>query len=191
MYEIIALNYSNLIILPKKIDFNIKIINTTSHVTVTQYYENQNDINIEAKYKFPMPAGSIVYSFHAKIGDKLIGEVIKEKSKAKKIYQDAYMLGNISPKTNVIIKINYICELKIESNAKKLRFILPLPMTSKYIQKGFEHIFVHGQIYMTDGIESINSIGYKINQLQKSERKIDFQISNLGTKDVIIIIEQK
>lgn len=227
MCEIIAIDNAKLVVPLKKVDFAIKIVNMLSHVSVNQYYENFNDTNIEAKYKFSMPSGATVYNFQARIGDKLIRTKIEEKSEAKKIYQNAIetgdsayymeetngdiftcMLGNIPAKTNVIIEINYTCELKTESDSKNLRFNLPISMMPRYVPaqtKNFDQITlnptfsldrpyqmsVRGQIYMTDGIESVNSVGYKITQIPKSEQEINFQIDNLETNDIIIVIRRK
>lgn len=145
MCEIIALNNPKAMVPLKSVDFTVRIINMLSHVNVSQQYENTNNTNIEAKYKFSIPSGSTVYKFQAKIGSKIIKTIIQEKTEAKKIYQNAIetgdsdyymeetngdiftsMLGNIPAKTNVTIEINYTRELKTESDAKNLRFNLPI-----------------------------------------------------------------
>jgi hypothetical protein len=228
MCQIIALNNNKLIVPLKKVDFAVKIVNMMSNVTVTQYYENNNNTNIEAKYKFSMPSGSTVYNFIAYVGDKIIKTVIKEKSEAKKIYQNAietgdsayYMeetdgdiftclLGNIPAKTNVNIEINYTSELKTEYDAKNLRFNLPISTVPRYVPKHASEdidqltvnpvfsidkqydMFVHGSIYMSDGIDSIESVGYKINHKQINEYEAEFQFENLETDDVVIVIKRK
>lgn len=125
-------NSKNIEVPLKSVDVQAKIIDLVSEVTVLQVYENRDDISVEAKYVFPLEVGAAVCGFEAFINNKHIVGKIKEKETAHKEYKEAvqkgygaYLMdeekpniftvsvGNIPPKTTVIIKITYIIELPV------------------------------------------------------------------------------
>jgi Vault protein inter-alpha-trypsin domain len=69
MTELIALSEEHVTVPLKKIDVDVKINNNIANVTIVQLFENTMDKNIEALYKFPIPASSTVYDFQATVGD--------------------------------------------------------------------------------------------------------------------------
>lgn len=62
--------------------------------TVKQNYENTSGKTLEVFYTFPLSRTASVYDFTAKIGDKVIRGIVKEKSQAKKAYQHAIVRGD-------------------------------------------------------------------------------------------------
>lgn len=79
----------------------LKDVNITGDVlgrfgiyTVKQSYENKSGKTLEVFYTFPLSKTASVYDFTAKIGDKTIRGIVKEKSQAKKAYQRAIVRGD-------------------------------------------------------------------------------------------------
>ena len=62
--------------------------------TVSQNYDNESGKTLEVFYTFPLSRTASVYDFVAKIGDKVIRGIVKEKSQAKKDYQRAITRGD-------------------------------------------------------------------------------------------------
>ncbi|KAG6922628.1 poly(ADP-ribose) polymerase family member 4, partial [Chelydra serpentina] len=117
-------------------DIHIKgrIIDFIAQIVVFQTYTNQNDNSIEAKYVFPLDGTAAVCGFEAFINGKHIVGKVKEKEQAHKEYRKAirrgdgaYLMdqdapdvftvsvGNLPPKTTVLIKVTYITELSFQN----------------------------------------------------------------------------
>ncbi|KAM7179848.1 protein mono-ADP-ribosyltransferase PARP4 isoform 5-T5 [Macrochelys suwanniensis] len=117
-------------------DIHIKgrIIDFIAQIVVFQTYTNQNDNSIEAKYVFPLDGTAAVCGFEAFINGKHIVGKVKEKKQAHKEYREAisrgdgaYLMdqdapdvftvsvGNLPPKTTVLIKVTYITELSFQN----------------------------------------------------------------------------
>ncbi|XP_042711142.2 protein mono-ADP-ribosyltransferase PARP4 isoform X6 [Chrysemys picta bellii] len=117
-------------------DIHIKgrIIDFIAQIVVFQTYTNQNDNSIEAKYVFPLDGTAAVCGFEAFINGKHIVGKVKEKAQAHKEYREAisrgdgaYLMdqdapdvftvsvGNLPPKTTVLIKVTYITELSFQN----------------------------------------------------------------------------
>lgn len=67
----------------KNVNIHSDIINQVAQFTLTKTYENTSTNPIEVFYTFPTPANASVFSFSAKIGDKTIQTVLKEKETAR------------------------------------------------------------------------------------------------------------
>ena len=79
----------------------LKDVNITGEVLgrfgiykIIQSYENNSGKTLEVFYTFPLSRTASVYDFTAKIGDKVIRGIVKEKSQAKKDYQRAITRGD-------------------------------------------------------------------------------------------------
>eukprot|EP00026_Physarum_polycephalum_P002556 Phypoly_transcript_02563.p1 GENE.Phypoly_transcript_02563~~Phypoly_transcript_02563.p1 ORF type:complete len:905 (+),score=178.71 Phypoly_transcript_02563:1-2715(+) len=127
------------------VEVRSKVVDMCAEVTLVQRYENIEDVPIEATYVFPLEERASVSSFYAIVdGKKVMGKLF-EKEKAKDTYEDAiasgnsaYMLeqeedapnsfktsiGNLPPKSEVVISIVYITDLQFNSD-QKLEFIIP------------------------------------------------------------------
>eukprot|EP01102_Stenamoeba_stenopodia_P008144 TRINITY_DN2315_c0_g3_i1.p1 TRINITY_DN2315_c0_g3~~TRINITY_DN2315_c0_g3_i1.p1 ORF type:complete len:851 (-),score=154.13 TRINITY_DN2315_c0_g3_i1:33-2585(-) len=136
-----------------------KILDMVAEVNVLQFYFNELDVEIEAKYVFPLDHNSAVCDFQAEVNGNIIQGRVKEKQEARRDYEDAvqrgdraYLLeknlpdvfqvlvGNIPPKTRCTIKLTYIVELSNAGGeggdeAKSIQFLLPTAVAPRYSPK--------------------------------------------------------
>ncbi|XP_063807694.1 protein mono-ADP-ribosyltransferase PARP4 isoform X2 [Pseudophryne corroboree] len=115
----------------ESIHVKARLMDLAAQVVIFQTYKNESTFPIEAKYVFPLDSTAAVCGFEAFINGKhIIGEV-KEKRQAHREYRaaisechGAYLMdqdapdvftvsvGNLPPKSTVVIKISYVAELK-------------------------------------------------------------------------------
>lgn len=106
----------------------------------------------ECKYVFPLYDGVSVVGFTCEVGSRTFTGVVKEKARAKEIYDEAVAggetaglleqgptsdvfitsLGNIPAGGTLLVKITYIGELKHDVGADGLRFTLPSKISPRY-----------------------------------------------------------
>lgn len=117
--------------------------------TVRQNYENKSGKTLEVFYTFPLSRTASVYDFVARIGDKEIRGLVKEKAQAKKEYQraiargdSAYLLeredanvfkvtlGRIEKGEKVEISLSYIDAHDITDNTVEVR--IPTVVAPRY-----------------------------------------------------------
>ena len=127
-----------------KTDVNIKVSGPIIRTTLSQTFENTSSEWVEGVYVFPLPDGAAVDQLRIIVGGRMIEGQIKEKQKAKKIYQQAKREGkkaslveqerpniftasvaNIGPHESVAIQIEYQDKAPAEDGAASLVF----PMT--------------------------------------------------------------
>ena len=163
----IQLKTPNSIIPLKDVKINLTIYDHIAQFELIQSYHNTEENPIEIFYTFPTPANASVFDFSAKIGDKLIKTVLKEKEKAKEEYNKAisegnggYLmeringdvfsvaLGNVEPKAKIDIIIKYTVELQIEVDASQLRFNVPLTIMPRYVtnQNVSKNVLLQGKL---------------------------------------------
>ena len=65
-----------------------------SEVTVRQVYCNDETVNIEAVYTFPLPLDAVLLDLRVEIGGRLLTGVVVGKSSAEKQYEDAIEAGD-------------------------------------------------------------------------------------------------
>jgi Ca-activated chloride channel family protein len=135
----------------KEVKYDLDIHNNICQLTINQKYENTSTDTIETFYTFPLSDSTSVFDFSAKIGDKLIKTVIKEKEQAKNDYNTAISkgnkafimdqtdnslfsvcLGNISGNSEINIEIKCIFELDTEEAPTLLRLSIPVTIMPKY-----------------------------------------------------------
>lgn len=126
------------------------ILGRGARVIVSQRFRNMEKTAVEAVYKFPLPEGSAICGFKARVNGRTIQGQVEEREKAFEIYDDAltkghggYLLdeerpniftlsvGNLNPGAEAVIEIEYITLLDIEG--KKIRFFLPTTVSPRYI----------------------------------------------------------
>jgi hypothetical protein len=130
------------------------ILSTTSRTVLKQTFTNPSphDAIKECTYTFPLYDGVSVVSFTCRIGDKVLQGLVKEKVKAKQIFDDAVAkgetaglleqapqasdvfstkLGNIPAGQSVIVEITYIGELK-HHETDGIRFTIPTKIAPRY-----------------------------------------------------------
>ncbi|PSN72238.1 VIT-domain-containing protein [Corynespora cassiicola Philippines] len=133
------------------------ILSTISRTVLTQTFANPSSTSgiREVRYTFPLYDGVSVVGFQCHIGDrKIVGEV-KEKEKAKAVYQEAVSkgqvaglfeqlpeaadvftttIGNVPPNARVVVEITYLGELKHDMEVDGIRFTIPNIICPRYGQ---------------------------------------------------------
>ena len=131
-------------------DVNIDIKGMVASSTVDQMFTNNSTKPIEAIYVFPLPPNAAVNNMTMIIDDRVIQGIMKEKSEAKKTYEKAKREGkrttmteqqrpniftnkvaNIMPGDTIIVRLQYVNELKYENGNFNLRF--PMVVAPRYI----------------------------------------------------------
>jgi hypothetical protein len=130
------------------------ILSTTSRTVLKQEFTNPSSTEAikECIYTFPLYDGVSVVSFTCRIGKKVLRGLVKEKVKAKRIFDDAVAkgetaglleqapeasdvfstkLGNIPAGQSVIVEITYIGELK-HHETDGIRFTIPTKIAPRY-----------------------------------------------------------
>ncbi|TVY40002.1 von Willebrand factor A domain-containing protein 5A [Lachnellula subtilissima] len=130
------------------------IQSTTSRTALKQTFTNPSDKDAikECIYTFPLYDGVSVVSFTCRIGKKVLTGLVKEKVKAKAIFDEAVAkgetaglleqapdssdvfstkLGNIPAGESVIVEVTYIGELK-HHETEGIRFTIPTSIAPRY-----------------------------------------------------------
>lgn len=134
--------------------FHSTILNNTSQTVLAQKFTNPSkDTAIqECVYTFPLYADVSVVKFTCRIGKKVLYGVVKEKFKAKKIFDEAVAkgetaglleqsleasdvfstkLGNVPGGESVFVELTYIGELK-NGDGDSVRFTIPTSIAPRY-----------------------------------------------------------
>lgn len=133
----------------QSVNVEAEIENLLCQVTVKQCYRNQEKINIEAVYTFPLPLGAVLLDMTIKTPSKNLKGVVVEKSEAEDRYEDAITdgdtaimleqvdpslytmnVGNLQPEDTIDISITYAELFKWRDNS--LRFYLPTTVAPRY-----------------------------------------------------------
>ena len=131
-----------------------RVDSTAYSTTLTQEFVNpfQSDAIKEVTYVFPIFDGVSVVAFECTIGKRVIQGVVKEKSKARKEYDEAVQrgetaglleqgptgdvfsmkLGNIPSGQSVLVDITYVGELKHDLGLGGIRYTLPTFISPRY-----------------------------------------------------------
>jgi Vault protein inter-alpha-trypsin domain/von Willebrand factor type A domain len=130
------------------------ILSTTSRTTLTQKFTNPSSTAAikECIYTFPLYEGVSVVRFTCRIGKRVLRGLVKEKQKAKKIFDEAVSrgetaglleqapeasdvfstkLGNIPAGQTVLVEIEYVGELK-HHESEGIRFTIPTKIAPRY-----------------------------------------------------------
>ena len=84
----------NSVVLPlKQTRVKAQIAGLVSTVVVAQEFENPYTTPIEAVYVFPLPQHAAVYGMKMVIGDRVVEGIIKPRSEAQELYQQAKQQG--------------------------------------------------------------------------------------------------
>ncbi len=78
----------------QSVNVEAKIENLLCEVTIKQVYSNQEKINIEAVYTFPLPLSAVLLDMTIKTGTKELKGIVIEKSEAEDRYEDAVTDGD-------------------------------------------------------------------------------------------------
>ncbi|MGB6774572.1 MAG: VIT and VWA domain-containing protein [Terriglobales bacterium] len=121
-----------------------------ARVEVTQTFGNSSAENIEAVYAFPLPENAAVDDMTIQVGNRTVRGVIKQRDKARTIYENAKQTGhvtalldqerpniftqavaNIMPGEQVVVTIGYLQTLKYEDGSYE--FVFPTVVGPRYI----------------------------------------------------------
>ncbi|KAF1939498.1 von Willebrand domain-containing protein [Clathrospora elynae] len=131
------------------------ILATTSRTVLTQTFVNPSTKKgiKECRYTFPLYDGVSVVGFTCHIGDRTIIGEVKEREKARAVFQQAVArgetaglleqlpdasdvftttVGNVPPGAKVIIKVTYLGELKHDMEVDGIRFTIPNTICPRY-----------------------------------------------------------
>ncbi|KAH9878236.1 hypothetical protein J1614_003453 [Plenodomus biglobosus] len=138
-----------------ELEAHATILATTSRTVLTQTFVNPSDEKgiKQVRYTFPLYDGVSVIGFTCHVGDRTIVGEVKEKEKAKAVFQEAVArgetaglleqlpnasdvfsttVGNVSPGAKVIIKITYLGELKHDMQVDGIRYTIPNIICPRY-----------------------------------------------------------
>ena len=73
-----------------------------AEVTVSQTYRNDEQVNIEAVYMFPLPLDAVLLDLQVEIGGRVLKGVVVEKKAAEEKYEDAIAAGDAAVMLQVI-----------------------------------------------------------------------------------------
>lgn len=131
------------------------ILAATSRTILTQTFENPSEQKAikELSYSFPLYDGVSVVGFTCRIGDRVIKGEVKEKEKARAVYEEAKnrgevaglleqlpeasdvfvtKLGNVPPASSITVEIIYLGELKHDAEVDGVRFTIPSYIAPRY-----------------------------------------------------------
>jgi hypothetical protein len=137
------------------VEVHASILSSTSRTVLTQTFTNPaEDRGIrEVRYAFPLYDGVSVVGFTCRIGDRVIVGEVKEKEKARAVYQDAVSrgetaglfeqlpdasdvfittVGNVPPGAKIVITVTYLGELKHDMEVDGIRFTIPTIICPRY-----------------------------------------------------------
>ena len=73
-----------------------------AEVTVSQTYRNDEPVNIEAEYTFPLPLDAVLLDLQVQIGGRVLKRVVVEKKAAEETYEDAIAAGDAAVMLQII-----------------------------------------------------------------------------------------
>ena len=122
----------------------------------------------ECRYDFPLYDGVSVVGFTCQVGDRTIEGIVKEKSKAKEVYDEATskgetagllaqgptsdvfstLLGNLPAGVAIQVQVTYIGELRHDVSAECTKFTIPTSISPRY---GGMPVYLPGNLANTNG----------------------------------------
>ena len=120
-----------------------------AEVTVCQTYRNDERVNIEAVYTFPLPLDAVLLELQVEIGGRVLKGVVVEKHSAEEQYEDAVASGDAAVMLEVIepglytmnvgnllpqeqVKITFTYAIVYRWAGDQLRFFLPTTIAPRF-----------------------------------------------------------
>lgn len=186
------------------VDIHATILDTIFHTTLTQTFINPSqDVPIEeVKYIFPLFDGVSVTAVSCIVGDRTITGVVKERQKAKQIYEEAKSLGktaglfeqsleaadvfftsvgNVPAGGAVTVVITYIGELKHDAEIDGVRLNIPTRVVPRYGNSILKGSLVKEK-GMSITVDTEMPEGSTIKSLQSPSHPISINIGKLSTE---------
>lgn len=133
----------------KHTEAEVKIAGVIADVTIRQVYQNEGTRPLEAVYTFPASTRAAVYGMTMMIGDRELEAKIKQKEKAREIYEQAQQAGqtaslleqqrpnvftmnvaNIQPGDSIVLELSYTELLVPEDGVYE--FVYPTVVGPRY-----------------------------------------------------------
>ena len=133
----------------KSVKVDVKVVNFTAEVTITQNFVNCEAGSIECLYYFPVEEEAAVTDFTAQLEGRTIRTDVKEKVEAREDYnralanhqtavlleetkQDIFEIrvGELSPGAGCVVRLTYLMELPVEE--KRTRLTLPTTVAPRF-----------------------------------------------------------
>lgn len=137
-------------------DFDIQITGPIVRATLSQRFRNPSDKWVEGRYAFPLPDEAAVDGLRMRIGERFIEGEVKERQKAREIYEQAKQDGqkaalveqhrpnlftndvaNIGPDEVVVVQITWLQTLEPKQGVFEMR--LPLVVAPRYNPRPIAH----------------------------------------------------
>lgn len=183
----------------KKLKITGNVIGKFGAFEIEQMYKNDTKEVLEVGYTFPIVETATVVGFEIKVGDKILKGKCKEKSEAKREYQQnivkgnsAYMMeqetanifkisvGKIDKNEEVTVKILYIDKFEIIDN--NIEVLIPTLVTPRYKSNVTNKLIYGKTSYTVDfnvnidktlNIETINCPSHKISMIDEKNIKVE------------------
>ncbi len=183
----------------KKVKITGNVIGKFGAFEIEQMYKNDTKEVLEVGYTFPIVETATVVGFEIKVGDKILKGKCKEKSEAKREYQQnivkgnsAYMMeqetanifkisvGKIDKNEEVTVKILYIDKFEIIDN--NIEVLIPTLVTPRYKSNVTNKLIYGKTSYTVDfnvnidktlNIETINCPSHKISMIDEKNIKVE------------------
>jgi Ca-activated chloride channel family protein len=136
-------------------DVRGRIAGCVADVEVKQVFTNPTSLAIEAVYLFPLPHGAAVHAMQFTIADRVVKAVVKEKAKAREIYERARAEGraatlleeasptlfslsvaNIPPDATIEVDLGY--QQLLDFDDGEWRFAFPMVAPERYVERAPE-----------------------------------------------------
>lgn len=151
-----VLGGSDLLCLPLvDIQAHASILSSTSRTVLTQTFMNPSKTKgiKELRYLFPLHEGVSVVGFTCRVRGRTIVGQVKEREKAKAVFNDAVArgeaaglfeqlkesldvfittLGNVPPGERVVVTLTYLGELKHDMSVDGIRYTIPTHICPRY-----------------------------------------------------------
>jgi len=133
-----------------------------AQISVTQTYKNEEGVNIEAVYTFPLPLDAVLLDLTVTLGQRTLTGHVVERSSAEERYEDAITdgdtavllqqvepglytmnVGNLQAGETAVIRFRYALLQRWSGDG--LRFMLPTTIAPRYGDPGRRGLMPHQQ----------------------------------------------
>ncbi|WP_077286874.1 marine proteobacterial sortase target protein [Cognaticolwellia aestuarii] len=189
------------IALPIDISADIEVNGLVAYAKIKQVFINPYNLELEAKYQFPLPEDAAIKHLKVQVGEQEIIGQIMEKQAAKAVYNSAKQQGkkaslvqqqrpnlftnniaNIPAQSTVVVTLEFIMPVTFVDN--KLSLTLPLAITTRYHSNDDQQSKTQQEIELTapiakslaDSQASINialNAGASISTINSNSHKIN------------------
>uniref|UniRef100_A0A3B4EWC9 VIT domain-containing protein n=1 Tax=Pundamilia nyererei TaxID=303518 RepID=A0A3B4EWC9_9CICH len=190
----------------KSIEVELEVRDHVATVVSTLNYENKEDKPLEAVFVFPLPGDAAICHFSAQIGQTQIVAEVKEKQKARELYDDALSsgqqvcllaesdespdifslcVGSLPPGESASIRLEYVTELAVQAD-DGLRFCLPAVLNPRYQPQGRTTVAF---LLILNKYECVCGVQVKLAAGHKFDRDVELLIYYKDAHQPIAVVE--